>query len=115
MIDRLNGDAPWNLDGAWVEQKSDRRSGKTECSHKTGRGACRIVARWRCEACERITCASHILWLGARPVCSACEQALIPLMQRSGERRKHALLPAPRPSSTTELARREGAVDIGVG
>jgi hypothetical protein len=69
---------------------TERRSANIECRHTTAEGACRAIARWRCQDCERITCAVHIVWLNARPVCASCDQPLTPMMRRSGERRKSA-------------------------
>jgi hypothetical protein len=82
MFDRLNGTASSGSFENWVEPKTNRRSGNMACDHTTGRGACRTLARWHCQACKRISCARHILWQHAMPACSACEQSLTPLMQR---------------------------------
>jgi hypothetical protein len=116
MFDRLNGTASSETFENWVEPTTDRRSGNTACGHTTGRGACRTLARWQCRSCKRITCARHILWQDARPVCSACEQSLMPLMQRKGERRQGAQLSnrTRRPSSPlTGNGQSEGVTGIG--
>jgi hypothetical protein len=63
---------------------NERRSGDTACAASTTKGErCRAIPRWRCPACDRNTCANHVVRFPDGPICATCKQRLIPLMRRS--------------------------------
>jgi hypothetical protein len=63
--------------------KADRRVTKATCAETMISGErCRSIARWRCQVCDRNTCADHVVRLSNGPLCANCKQPAAPLMRR---------------------------------
>lgn len=79
----LDGDRQAEEQRAADVSDADRRMTKAACAETTMRGeACRAIPRWRCESCDRNTCANHVVRLSVGPLCAICKQQATPLMRR---------------------------------